>query len=358
MQATTKLIKQNAALRGAKKFVVKTADGTKIGDIPLGSKAHPAGDPDCRVIVVSDIHIGLADTSDVFEDILAYADADPLCKAVIVCGDLINNGLVADQRTDYYDLIYSASTPVYSIAGNHDTIWGYPTDEHMEDYTEFPLYYAVSKTANEANRIYANDGLPDNTLLICLGHYGKDHSGNANGDWRGGEQFSPAELAWFESIMASNADKRRIVFMHPYIPDGAGDPPLAADSPKGETANLWTKNPAVSTDAGADFLAILARYPGALVLNGHSHYRFRTQEEQSHAVIFEPADGSYISIHVPSATKLRDVQSGWRVDIDKSSADYGGEGFVVDFYPDCIHLCGRDFIRGKWVGIGTYKINT
>lgn len=355
MHATTQLIKQNAALRGAREFIVKTADGDEVGKMPLGSKAPPSGDPECRIIVASDIHIGLADTSDVFAELLAYADADPLCKAVIVCGDLVNNGLVEDQRTDYYNLIHAASTPVYSIAGNHDTIWGYPTDEHMVSYTDYPHYYAVAKTDNSANRIYANDGLPDNTLLICLGHYGKDHSGNANGDWRGGEQFSAAELAWFEAIMAENTDKRRIVCMHPYIPDGAGDPPLASDSPKGEPPNLWTKNPAVSTDAGAEFLAILARYPGAMVFNGHSHYRFRTQEEQSHAVIYEPADGSYIGIHVPSATKLRDVQNGWRIDIDKSSADYGGEGYVLDLYTGT-YLRGRDFVKDRWVGIGTYML--
>jgi hypothetical protein len=272
-------------------------------------------------------------------------------------GVLAENGTYIDYTPMYADAIKVSNKPVYSIAGNHDAIWGYPTDDRMESYTGYPFYYAVAKTADETNRVYANAAITETDLLIFLGHYGKDHSGG-NGDWRGGEQFSVDELAWFEALLADNTDKRRMVFIHPYITGGAGDLPLVDDSPKDKPPDLWTKKPGVTTDSGVDFLSILAKYPGVILFNGHSHYRFRTQEEQSKAVIYKPADGSYTSIHVPSPTKLRDVQNGWRIDLAPSNEDYAGEGYIVDVYTDYIHLRGRDFINDDWVGIGTYRINT
>lgn len=359
--AYSHLIPENTAPAGANRIVVLDSKSTEICSIALGGLTPPAGNLQTRFVVLSDIHIGAAREAD-FQAALDFAESDPACKFVVVCGDLANNGAVDTQRTTYKTMIKGMTKPVYAIAGNHDTIWGYPTDEHMESYTVdctghgYPLYYAVAKNADTPNRVYGNTDVPDDLLLILLGHYGKDHSGG-NGDWRGGEQFSADELAWFESVMATNQDKRRMVFMHPYIPDTAGDPPLTI-TPPNEPPDLWTKKSTVTTDAGADFLRIIDQYPGALVVNGHSHYRFRTQEEQNIAIVYKPPSGNYTIVHTPSPTKLRDVRNGKRYDLDASMTDYGGEGFVVDVYDDCAHFRGRDFVRNGWVGIGTYKINT
>lgn len=359
----THLIPENVAPLGATEIIF--TNGTKeICDIPaarFGWLTPPAGNLTTRYLVLSDIHIGTARAAD-FQAALDFAESDPACKFVVICGDLVNDGADDTQRTTYKTMISAMTKPVYSIAGNHDTIWGYPTDEHMKSYTVdctghgYPLYYAVAKNADTANRVYANEDVPDDLLLICLGHYGKDHSGG-NGDWRGGEQFSAEELAWFESIMSANPNKRRRVFIHPYIPDTAGNPPLTV-TPPNRPPNLWEKKDTVSTDAGADFLRILDSYPGAVVVNGHSHYRFCTQEEQSTAIVYKPPSGNYTIIHTPSTTKLRDVRNGQRKDLTPSDADYGGEGYVVDEHEDCTHFRGRDFVNGKWVGLGTYKIDT
>lgn len=359
MIGKTKLIPENVAPQGAERITAMDREGNEIGKIPLGRLSPPNGKLSFRFLVISDTHLNTIaywDRIQSFKEVLAYANQDPDCNFIVVCGDLVDNGQDQTQIANYKSVVMSAmEKPVYSIAGNHDAMWGYPTDDFMENYTGYPFYYAVAKTADKANRIYANEALSDSDLLIFLGYNGKDHS-DGNGDWKGGEQFSEDELAWFETIMATNVKKRRIVFIHPYIPNGSGNPPLAADSPKSEPPDIWTKNVGVPTDTGASFLSILDAYPGAFLFHGHSHYRFQTQEEESKAIIHKPNNESYISIHVPSLTKLRDIQNGWRIDLDSSSENYGGEGYVVDVYPDCIYLRGRDFINSRWVGIGTYCV--
>ena len=368
----THLIPENIAPKGATRIVVMKMDENgnpvkEVCSIPaarFGGLTPPEGKPAYRFIVTSDPHLNTSiytDRTEGYKSVLTYANQDEDCKFTVVCGDLVDNGLVQDQTDNYCAVVKStAQKPVYAIAGNHDTIWGYPTDEHMESYTVdctghgYPHYYAVAHTADKANRVYGNADVTEGDLLIFLGHYGKDHSGGG-GDWRGGEQFSADELAWFESVMAANQDKRRMIFIHPYIPDTAGDPPLTI-TPPNEPPDLWTKKSTITTDAGADFLQILDRYPGALVINGHSHYRFRTQEEQSTAIVYKPPSGNYIIIHSPSPNKLRDVRSGKRRDLIPTDADYGGEGFIVDVYDDCTYFRGRDFVNHVWVGIGTYLI--
>ena len=358
--AYTHLIPENTAPAGATRIAVLDSQGTDIGSIALGGLAPPVGEPDYRIIVVSDPHIGLAHTESIMRKIINNANDDPLCSAVVVCGDLVNDGRDDSQRSIYADIIESSAKPVYSISGNHDAMWGYPTDSHMESYTGkasnainpgYPLYYAVAATADSESRIFANPDLPSGDIHIFLGHYGKDHTGN--GAWYGGEQFSAEELAWFESVMAANADKRRFVYIHPYIPNTAGDPPIATDSPKKRPPNLWDKHSTVSTDAGADFLEIVNRYPGAMIVNGHSHYRFSTQEEYSPSNVYT-AD-NYQIIHTPSPTRLRVVKDGWRYDYEYGQAGYGGEGYIMDVYADCTYFRGRDFVNHVWVGIGTYR---
>lgn len=359
----THLIPENVAPAGATCIVVLDSQSTDIGSISLGGLSPPTGTLILRLCVVADPHIGTSETNAGFGNVLDYVDGDKECRFTVVCGDLVNNGSDETQRNAYRSLVCAAKKPVYSIAGNHDAIWGYPTDEFLMSYTGSsdnsvnpgcPFFYAVAHASDEANRIYGNASVPEGLLLIFLGYNGKDHSGG-NGDWRGGEQFSADELAWFESVMSAHKDKRRMVFMHPYIPDTAGDPPLTI-TPPNEPPDLWTKKSTVSTDAGADFLRMLDQYPGALVVNGHSHYRFRTQEEQSTAIVYNPPSGNYTIVHTPSPTKLRDVRNGQRKDLTASDADYGGEGYIVDVYPDSIHFRGRDFVNHVWVGIGTYLI--
>ena len=236
-------------------------------------------------------------------------------------------------------LTYADGTPI--PAGDHY----FDADGHMD----------LTPPVQTVTRVYANEAVSEGDLLIFLGHYGKDHT--LNGGWLGGEPFSAEELSWLNKLLAANVGKRVMIFIHPYIPGGAGDIDLTVTPPK-KPPNLWTPSDGITTDTGADFLAILSRYPGAVVFNGHSHYRYRTQEVKTDAIIHHPADDSYISVHVPSLTRLRDVIDGKRVDLKSGDEDFGGEGYIVDVYPDCIYLRGRDFVRNNWVGLGTYVINT
>lgn len=599
----THFIPENVAPAWAKHILMLDSGGKEADKIPLGGLAPPTGKPISRICVLADLHMTYQgqhpDRDAVVAKALEYVDNEDIAFTVI-CGDLVDSGSAKSHRDNYERVVGAAQKPVYAISGNHDTVWGYPTDEHMISYTGYPLYYAVAKTdtiptkpvkmyatapvkhgiindelwingvmqtayklvefegafyfisdgnkiarsesftltdaviggltypdgtpipagkysfdadgkmiyrngiyndqiyinnvlqtayklvaldgdfyfisdenkiarstnitltvsniggltfsdgtaiptgehyfgadgkltyrhgiygdqiyinnvlqtayklvayggniyfvgdgdkivkdttitltddqiggltypdgtpikagdryfdenghmdltppVDTVTRVFANSDLPEGVILIFLGHYGKDHT--LNGGWRGGEPFSAEELSWLNNLLAANVGKRVIIFMHPYIPGGAGDIDLTV-TPPSKPPNLWTPSGGITTDTGADFLAILARYPGAVVFNGHSHYRFRTQAVESDAIIHHPDDDSYISVLVPSLTKLRKVINGQRVTLKSGDADYGGEGYIVDLYDNYIYLRGRDFVNEKWVGIGTYLI--
>ena len=98
----------------------------------------------------------------------------------------------------------------------------------------------------------------------------------------------------------------------------------------------------------------IRHYPNVVFFHGHSHLKFYLQKYSDVANI-EKNFGCW-SVHVPSLAVPRDTSSvvnPSRVDVYAES-----EGYVVDVYENGIHLRGRDFVRGEFLPIASYWLDT
>lgn len=330
----THFIPENTAPAGAEKIGVYDADGKKVCTIPLGGLTPPGGEKLYSFCVLADIHLTTYDTipTNAFRNVLEYVNGTD-CEFICIAGDLVDNGSIDAQMELFKTTVDTyAQKPVYAIAGNHETIWGDMNDERMQTYAGQNLYYTI---------VHEND------LFVFLGHYGKDHSAG-NGDWRANEQFSAEELAWFEETIAVNKDKRCFVITHLFPWDGSGNvwSEEAQDYYHPNRSNFW------SGTMETRFENILTTHPNVILFHGHSHFRADLQaldEKANYTTI-----RGYKSVHVPSATRLRDVVDNARVELKDGS----GQGYIVDVHEDCIVLHGWDFVGDKPIPLGTFKITT
>jgi hypothetical protein len=102
------------------------------------------------------------------------------------------------------------------------------------------------------------------------------------------------------------------------------------------------------------FESLLRHYKNTIFFHGHSHLKFDLQHYSTLANI-DKVFGCW-SVHIPSITVPRSTDSvvnPARVELYAES-----EGYVVDVYPDGIHLRGRDFIKGEFLALPSYWLDT
>lgn len=308
-------IPQNVAPKGARRIGIYNAQGNRVGQIPLGSLTPPK--PSRKLYsfgVLSDVHIGQSTATADFTAALKYlsAETDFIC----ISGDLVH----ADndsQREEYKALVDThATVPVYACAGNHD---GYNANVEtlIESYTGHPLYYSIAYK----NDVFVFVGCKSNTA---------------------GSLFTAAELTWLAETLEANKDKRVFLFEHVRPDDGCGNA-LGV-----YTYDIW---------GGAEqttFENLLRQYPNIVFFHGHSHLKFDLQRYSDIANI-DKHFGCW-SVHVPSITVPRGPVSA--VDPTRVELYAESEGYVVDVYSNGIHLRGRDFVRGEWLPIASYWLDT
>ena len=326
----THFIQQNAAPAGAKRIGVYDSDGNQVTTIPLGRLTPPGGNPLYRFGLVSDIHLyPLAAVEwhpeTKFDNALAYFESEG-CAFCVQCGDYTQTGLYMEGDADnlapaqyakYKEICDSHTIPVYGITGNHEN-YVVPITNNLEElkyYTGDDLYYTVAQ---------------GNDLFIFLGQPSA------------GEVMGNDALTWFADILEANQDKRCFVFVHSYIEEDSGDP---KDFRENSIFETWGyKN---------DFLSLLRQYDNVILFHGHSHMKFECQKEDETANYTEK--NGFKSVHIPSLSRPRDLNT----ETEETPEDNAGsQGYIVDVYPDCIVLNGRDFVGGKWVPTGIIKIDT
>jgi Icc-related predicted phosphoesterase len=325
----THFIKENIAPIDAEKIVVYDNNGNEVHTISLGGLTPPNGSKLYSFCAISDVHITYDTANTDFQRALTYADAN--CDFTCICGDLTQNGSDS-QMAQYKSVVdsYAKAKPVYAMAGNHESIWGYMTFDRTTPYTGYPLYYSFTK---------------GNDVFIMIGYYGMYHDGN--GGWKKDEFVSVEELQWLYETLEANRNKRCFVFEHAFpYDDGVGD------------ANRYYGGGQWRTQdggVGQAFISLLKHYKNTVLFHGHSHLRFRLQELDKKANY--SSEVGYRSVHIPSLSVPRD-----RIDGTTAYVYAESEGYIVDVYDDYIILNGRDFIDndadGHILPIATYKIDT
>lgn len=314
-------IPENVAPKGAKRIIVQDKTGKVVAKMPLGSLKPPS--PANKLYsfgVLSDVHVTVDETARAnFQTALTYLHDVENVDFICIAGDLTQSGSATQYQTYAgYVQEYAKGTPVYEVTGNHDVETFTGTTESVKPYTGEDLYYTFEV---------------GNDLFIMFGMQG----------WKTtGETFSDASITWLKTTLEANKNRRCFVFEHCPRWDGAGVP---------------YPTPAVTGDillssSGYQFKQTMVKYPNAIWFHGHTHMDFMCQEEKS----FSNYDRLHTchSVHIPSLASVKVLNS--------AGTGYNylakGQGYIVDVYPDCIHLRGRDFKNGEFMSIATYCLET
>lgn len=311
-------ITENVALKGTRKIGIYDENDVRVGSIPLGSLTPPV--PSNKLYsfgVLSDAHLGKTADENEQEDFsraLTYINNDEEVAFICVCGDLTEGGSTSQlaEFKSYVDT-YSANTPVYAITGNHDA-WNGNIESVIETYTGHPLYYSFTN----GDDVFIMVGIKNDT-----------------------DVFTTAELQWLYETLEKNRNKRCFVFQHAFRMDGCGNP-YSGVTPSYEM--LHTSN-------GKVFTSLVSHYPNVVWFHGHSHTAFDSQEENPMAN-YDKKFGTH-SVHVPSISCPREYENSAYVSMYAES-----EGYVVDVYENGIHLRGRDFVKGEFLPIASYWLDT
>lgn len=308
-------IPQNVAQLGVRRIGIYNSNGNRVGQIPLGPLTPP--NPAKKLYsfsVLCDVHIGESTATADFTAALKFlsAETDFICLG----GDLIHNN--NSQTAEYKALVAAHSTvPVYACTGNHDGAYVTNIETAVNDYTGHPLYYSIT---------HGDDAF---VFVGCKGN-------------SAGQLFTAAELTWLAETLEANKDRRVFLFQHVRPDDGCGNAlGIYAYDIWGGTEQTTFEN-------------LLRKYPNIVFFHGHSHLKFSLQQYSRGANI-DRNFGCW-SVHVPSITVPRGPVSA--VDTTRVELYAESEGYVVDVYPNGIHLRGRDFVKGEFLPIASYWLDT
>lgn len=310
-------ISENIALSKARRIGIYDANGNRVGQIPLGDLTPPAmGQKRYSFGALSDVHLQYDTAQTDFQRALTYLNETEDVAFTCIAGDLTSSGNDYDlgQYKQYVDT-YSPNTPVYAVTGNHD-VWG-DLQNSISAYTGKPLYYSFTQ---------------GNDVFIMVGIKG-DSEGNL---------FNTEELQWLYETLEANRNKRCFVFHHVRPQDGCGN-----------TFGIYSFDIWGGTEATV-FESLMTHYKNAHQFHGHSHLKFYLQYGSDVANIDHLFGGW--SIHIPSLAVPRDGDPSGASSRKEVYAD--SEGYVVDVYENGIHLRGRDFVKGEFLPIASYWLDT
>lgn len=307
-------IPENVALPNTRRIGIYDSNGNRVGFIPLGSLTPPTiSRKKYSFGALSDVHIVYETAASDFQKALTYLNDDVDVAFACICGDLTDNG-TAEQLAQYKAVV-DAYTPVFSIypsGGNHENYSMQPT--LLEQYTGKPLYYSFEH---------------ENDVFIMCGCY----------SWSNDGIFTAEYLQWVYETLESNRNKRCFIFEHVFPWGDSGNP-----------GGHYSFD-MFSGTKGSVFQSLLRHYKNTVFFHGHSHTKFELQAVDKKAN-YSDALG-YRSVHIPSLAVPRDIVNNALSNIYADS-----EGYVVDVYADGIHLRGRDFVKGEFLPIASYWLDT
>ena len=307
-------IRENIGILNARRIGIYDSNGNRVGQIPLGSLTPPNDKKKLYSFgALSDVHIVYNTATSDFQKALTYLNDDIDVAFTCIAGDLTDDG-TAEQLSQYKAVVdaYSADTPVYAIAGNHEK---YSTQSTLlSQYTGQPLYYSFT---------HGND------VYLMLGCY----------SWSNDGVFTTEYLQWIYETLEANRNKRCFIFEHVFPWGDSGNP----NGLYGFDMFTGTK--------GSVFQSLLKHYKNTVLFHGHSHTKFDLQEVDEKANYSEAL--GYKSVHIPSLSVPRDI-----VGSELSNIYADSEGYVVDVYENGIHLRGRDFVKEEFLPIASYWLDT
>ena len=310
-------IPQNIALSGMRRIGIRDVNGNRVGFIPLGSLTPP--NPAKKLYsfpAISDIHI-VYDTGDA-----DYRRALKYCKNsdvsfICICGDIGRDGTESEFAQHAKAVTESGITiPIYVALGNHE-YYATTSSSYLQKYTGQPLYYSFTV----GDDVFIMVG-------ICSGTEG--------------QLFASGELQWLYETLEANRNKRCFLFQH--------IPPVECS---GDVLGIYPYTKLRNHTESVVFKSFLSHYKNVVFFHGHTHMKYDLQKYGAKAN-YDKVFGCH-SVHIPSMAIPRDDANNDGV-MDVITAD--SEGYVVDVYENGIHLRGRDFVKGEFLPIASYWLDT
>ena len=340
----TTLIPQNVAPTNAKKVAIFDSNGNIVCKIPLGHlEMLNLGAKKYSVGLLSDTHTNTySHAQDSYDDLERAIDwLSSNAEMACISGDLANLRYNYDDGLQKHKEIVDTNKgdmQVYEIAGNHEH-WDSNaavitmTDAEIKEYTGYPMYYTISnQPTDETKRNYYNSNVGEDIFIMC--------------GYIGSQQFNNTTIQWLYEILEANRNKRCFLFVHAPIDDAQHC---------GDALNVitWDGIGGYKTV----FISLLKHYKNVTWFHGHTHAMLEMQNYLQSLPTPLPANYDFTdgvhSFHIPATSVSRDISSGSREDKVETS-----QGYLMDVYENHIVLKGRDFVKGEYIPIAQYCVNT
>ena len=333
-------------------FDFRVERASAVYDIPAGKKlAKSDSDLLYSFASYSDLHIK-SDSEKLYEgyqDKYPY-DEEHLTAAlntaaergvdfIVTTGDHINNqrndpnggnnDLYAEEWNTYLRILADSEYcgPIYEAIGNHE-LWNYDIESsYLNKDWRNGYNYFIQTTGLDSTKAAYNSGKAyyeitepvtgDHFLFMALeGGFYTDRT----------EEFSIAQLNWLESKLKAyqNDGKNTFILEHANFDKwGAGD---VLDHP---VYDLPLKD---TNSATVRLKKMLQTYKNAVLISGHTHFRF-TLQNTFDSINFSDNNGTSMPmIHNSSVGAVRDILPGY-TRYDDSSKELT-EGYIVEVYSD------------------------
>ena len=352
----TDLIKNNVAPYSASKIGVYASDGSRVGEIPLGSFKPNYGERLYRFGLLSDVHNEDSQSTENAQDFinaLTELNNKESIEFICITGDLTqysyNTGNIATEMTLYQNNLNAAGVnkPVYVTTGNHDC----PGSTDV-DYTTFYQKAGLSDIAPssgatasyEVTKTHTTSGgttVTDHFLFLTMRRYEFTSS-----------TYYDADITWLGNKLEAYKNDRCFVFTHMFFPDYAGN--LNGIYPSGN----WLSGPQLTS-----LKNLIDSYPRSYWFSGHSHWKWYLQKYQDKANIYPTSNSGRTTgwaVHIPSCASPIDSDGSSRVSMPLQS-----EGGVVDVYEDYVDIRGIEFkgpgdsnYNMKYIPVAQYRLYT
>ena len=352
----TDLIKNNVAPYSASKIGVYASDGSRVGEIPLGSFKPNYGERLYRFGLLSDVHNEDSQTTENAQDFinaLTELNNKESIEFICITGDLTqyshSTGNIATEMTLYQNNLNAAGVnkPVYVTTGNHDC----PGSTDV-DYTTFYQKAGLSDIAPssgatasyEVTKTHTTSGgvtVTDHFLFLTMRRYEFTSS-----------TYYDADITWLGNKLEAYKNDRCFVFTHMFFPDYAGN--LNRIYPSGN----WLSGPQLTS-----LKNLIDSYPRTYWFSGHSHWKWYLQKYQDKANIYPTSNSGRTTgwaVHIPSCASPIDSDGSSRVSMPLQS-----EGGVVDVYEDYVDIRGIEFkgpgdsnYNMKYIPVAQYRLYT
>lgn len=348
MYKYTHFIPENTAPVGAQKIGVYDQNGRRIAQIGLGNLALPnVGTKKYSVGILSDTHTmegydadRTKDSQDDLKRAIKYFSEEAKAEITCVCGDLGEYNQALYKHKEIVDE-HKGDMKVFEIAGNHEH-YIYPegvesilSSDEIKAYTGYPLYYTISnQPTDEAKRNYYCDTVGNDVFIMV-------------GSCRWSAVFDSTSIQWLYETLEANRNKRCFLFVHCFLKGSQ----YCGDS----TGIINTVD--MTASYKQVFISLLNHYKNVIYFHGHSHTSAKMQEYTQGLTPPLPANYDFAcgvhSVHIPSLSYPRDISSGVKENL------YGeSQGYLMDVYDNNIVLRGRDFVKGEFLPIATYCLDT